>query len=144
MCEAETNEKVSRNGRPLGEDGVGEALRLVALRLLSSLPELTGVIRKLTPGETFRVVLSAKNAHLFQMAADGTHKPYLRDAGRFVENVDLVRVGPDFAGAVLNLSLMMNMAMIAARLDAIERELTCSDLQTSAAGIANIGVPCAR
>jgi hypothetical protein len=77
-------------------------------------------LKKLSAGEAFRVVLTPENAHLFKQAPDGFYKPFLRDAGKFVENVDLEKLSPDYAGAIANLLLTVNMAAIAADLSAIK------------------------
>lgn len=64
--------------------------------------------------------MSPENAKFFKQAADGTYKPFLRDGGRFVENVDLKKVSPDFLSAASSLLLAVNMAAIAADLNAIK------------------------
>ncbi len=77
-------------------------------------------MRKLSAGEVFRVVMSKENAYLFKQGADGAYKPFLHNGKHFVENVDLMRVSPDYVSAVSNVALMVNMAAIAAKLEAIE------------------------
>jgi hypothetical protein len=104
----------------VGDELADMPKRQHVLRILSNLPSLVEAARKLTPGDVFRVVMSEGNAHLFKKAADGTFKPYLRESGKFVENADLMRLPPDYVGAVSNFALMLNMAAIAAKLEAIE------------------------
>ena len=64
--------------------------------------------------------MSKENAHLLKQGVDGAYKPFLHNGKHIVENVDLVRVSPDYVGAVSNVALMANMAAIAAKLEAIE------------------------
>jgi hypothetical protein len=65
-------------------------------------------------------VVSKENAHLFKQAADGFHNPFLHDGKQFVENVKLMRVPPDYVGTVSNIALMVSIAAVAAKLEAIE------------------------
>ena len=90
------------------------------LRFLQHVPHLADGLRKFAPSDAFRVVMSAENAKFFKKAADGTYKPFLRDGGRFVENVDLKRMSPDYLGAASNILLSLNMAAIAADLNTIK------------------------
>ena len=90
------------------------------LRLLANVPTFVDAVRKLSAGDVFRVVMSKENAHLFKQGVDGAYKPFLHNGKHFVENVDLMRVSPDYVGAVSNVALMVNMAAIAAKLEAIE------------------------
>lgn len=99
---------------------VDKPQRQLVLRLLANVPTFMDAVRKLSAGDTFRVVMSRENAHLFKQAADGAWKPYLRNGKHFVENVDLMRVSPDYVGAISNVGLMVNMAAIAAKLETIE------------------------
>jgi phosphoglycolate phosphatase-like HAD superfamily hydrolase len=94
--------------------------RQLVLRLLANLPTFADAVRKLSAGEVFRVVMSKENAYLFKQGADGAWKPYLRKGKHFVENVDLIKVSPDYIGAISNVALMVNMAAIAAKLETIE------------------------
>jgi hypothetical protein len=94
--------------------------RRLVLRLLANVPTFVDAVRKLSAGDVFRVVMSKENAHLFKQGADGVYKPFLHNGKHFVENVDLMRVSPDYVGAVSNIALMVNMAAIAAKLEAIE------------------------
>jgi hypothetical protein len=84
------------------------------------MPMITDAVGKMKPGDTFRVIMSKENAHLFKQGADGLYKPFLHDGKKFVGNVDLARVSPDYVGALSNIALMVNMATIAAKLEAIE------------------------
>lgn len=104
----------------VGSEEADAPKRQEILKFLASLPGFMKTVRALSSPGTFRVIMSAENAHLFQQAADGTFKPFLREGGKFVENVDLIRVAPDYAGALANVSMMANMATIAAKLESIE------------------------
>lgn len=90
------------------------------IHLLANVPTLMDAVRKMSAGKLFRVVMSKENAHLFKQSADGAYKPFLHNGKHFVENVDLVRASPDYVGAVSNIALLMNMAAVAAKLEAIE------------------------
>jgi hypothetical protein len=90
------------------------------LRLLANIPIFMDTVRKLSRSDVFRVVMTKGNAYFFKQGADGFYKPYLHNGKHFVENVDLMRVSPDYVGAVSNVALMANMAAIAAKLEAIE------------------------
>ena len=103
------------------EDTNDVSNRQALLNLLRKVPDLVHIARKLSSHDVFRVVMSETNAHLFKQAKDGTWKPFLRDSKGFVENVDLVKASPDFARAVADLNLMVNMAAIAAKLESIQR-----------------------
>ena len=105
----------------VAEDAHDSSSRRAVLNLLRKVPELVHIARNLAGGDVFRVVMSEKNAHLFKQAKDGTWKPFLRDSKGFVENVDLVKAPPDFARAVSDLNLMVNLAAIAAKLETIQR-----------------------
>lgn len=107
----------------VGDSPEDEPIRHQIVRLVQHLPGFSDAVRKLSSSDTFRVLISEGNVHLFKQAADGTYKPYLRDGRYFVENVDLVKTAPDYAGAVANLLLMINMASIAADLQAIKAEV---------------------
>jgi hypothetical protein len=104
----------------VGNDEADVPKRQEILRFLANLPGFMKTARALSSPGTFRVIMSAENAHLFQQAADGTFKPFLRESGKFVENVDLIKVAPDYAAALSNVLMMVNMAAIAAKLEAIE------------------------
>lgn len=90
------------------------------IEFLQHLPNLMGSLKSFAPSDSFRVIISAENAHLFRQAAAGTYKPFLRDGGKFVENVSLKKLPPDTLGAVSNLLMTANMAAIAADLSAIK------------------------
>jgi len=104
----------------LRRDPAEQGSRQRALRLLSNFPTVLDAARKLSAGDHFRVVMSSENVHFFKKAADGFYKPYLHNGKRFVENVNLTRVSPDYLGALSNIVLLANMAAISAKLDAIE------------------------
>jgi hypothetical protein len=105
----------------VGNDTSDSIQRQRVLRLLANyFPTIVDTMRKLPRGDVFRVVMSAEHAHLFKQGADGSWKTYLRDGNRFVENVDLIRVPPDYLNILSNVVLMVNMAVIASKLEAIE------------------------
>ncbi len=87
---------------------------------LGKMPILIEAVRKMAPGEMFRVVMNPEHAYLFRQAIDGAYKPFLHNGKKFVENVDLFRIPSDYVGGILNIVLMVNLASIAARLGAIE------------------------
>jgi uncharacterized protein YukE len=90
------------------------------LQLLKNLPKFMDLVRKLSVDGVFRVVMTSDNAHLFKQSVDGTYKPFLHNGKHFVENVDLIRVPPDYLGTLSDIALAVNMAAFAARLEAIE------------------------
>ncbi len=104
----------------VGDTPADAPQRQHVLRLLANIPTFVDALRKLSAGEVFRVVMSKENAHLFKQGVDGAYKPFLHNGKHFVENVDLMRISPDYIGAISNVALMVNMAAIAAKLDAIE------------------------
>ena len=112
----------------IGDEPTDEPRRRQLLHILSQMPSFVKAVQKLGSGDMFRVVMSAEHADLFKKAADGFYKPYLHDGKRFVGNVDLMRVPPNYMEVVSDVALMANMAVIAAKLEAIE------------VGIRNIGV----
>ncbi len=94
------------------------------LGLVQHFPNVLDAIRKVSPADTFRVVMSGKNAHLFQQAADGTYPPVLRIAnGRIQEHTHLVQTGVNVFSAVPNLILSVAMATIAHKLSVIDTKL---------------------
>ncbi|WP_298355861.1 hypothetical protein [Rhodoblastus sp.] len=104
---------------------VGEApadlpQRRLILRLLANAPMVANIAQKLSAGDVFRVVISRENMHLFKQAADGSYKPYLHNGKHIVENVDLMRVAPDYFGMLSNVVLTVSMHAISAKLDSIE------------------------
>lgn len=104
----------------VGHDEKDSASRIQIIRWLQHLPHITDGLKKLAPSDTFRVIMSPENAKFFKQAADGSYKPFLRNGGKFVENVDLRKVSPDHLGAASSLLLSVNMAAIAADLNAIK------------------------
>jgi len=94
--------------------------RQLVLRALSNVPSFVKTIHNLPVGDTFRVVVSKDNAHLFKPGADGVYKPFLRNGNRFVENVELIQVPPNYIETISNVALMVNMATIAVKLEAIQ------------------------
>ncbi len=65
--------------------------------------------------------MSKENAALVREGADGLVKPWLMRNGRFVENVNLMRVPPDIAGAVAVLAIEAALAEVSAELDQIKK-----------------------
>lgn len=104
----------------VGEQAKDQANRQRILGLVAKIPGLIDAGRRLSPGKAFRVVMSEGNAHLFKQAADGAWKPHLHNGKHFVENVDLFPIPPDYAGIISSISMMLNMAVIAGKLEAIE------------------------
>ena len=73
-------------------------------------------------GRLYRVLVSEERVHLLREGADGIVKPFLRDAhGQFVENVDLMRVPPDLAGAIAAIAINAALAEISAKLDVVAK-----------------------
>lgn len=95
-------------------------LREQVLQYLRRVPGFVKTAQKFIHSDGYRVLVSEQNAHLFKRAADGTFKPFLREGGRFVENVDLVKIGPDYVSAISNLISTINMAAIARELSSIK------------------------
>lgn len=93
--------------------------RLQALQWLQSIPNLAEQVGAAAASDSFKVVISERNARLFKKGIDGYWKPYLLDAGKFVENVNLERIAPDKIAALSNILLSINMASVAASLDEI-------------------------
>lgn len=93
--------------------------RQALLRLLAGVPGVVEAVRTASAGQTFRAVMSEKNAHLFKRTADGFHKTALHNGKHIVENVKLKEVFPDYAKSFSDLSLSMTLAAIVAKLDDI-------------------------
>lgn len=94
------------------------------LDVLSHVPNLLDIGRKVMPTDTFRVVMSERNAHLFHQAVDGTWKPVLRGgSGQIREHASLVSVGPDLLNVASNVVLAVAMAAVARKLAAIEAKV---------------------
>jgi hypothetical protein len=87
------------------------------------MPGLLSAAQKLaSDGRIYRVLVTRENLHLLAENAQGVVKPWLRDAkGRFVENVDLVRVPPNLAGALTGIALQAALTEISARIEAAVR-----------------------
>ena len=116
---------LERHASPEGSITVGDipdasAARDRLLQFLQHVPHLAEGLRKFAPSDAFRVIMSAENAKFFKQAADGTYKPFLHDGRKFIENVDLKRISPDYLGAASNVLLSLNMAAIAADLNTIK------------------------
>lgn len=108
-------------GASIGDGPQDKPLRQEALRLLTLIPDLVQAIRQAHAQDVFRVVMSSENAHLFKQGADGLYKPFLHNGGKFVENVNLAKVAPDYSKFTANLSSQVQMAAIMAKLDRIEQ-----------------------
>lgn len=93
--------------------------RQTLLRLLAGVPGVVEAVRTASTGQVFRAVMSEKNAHLFKQATDGYYKPFLRESGRFAENVNLEAISPDYSKCFADLSLSITLAAIVAKLDNI-------------------------
>ncbi len=119
------NRTVGPRGKavPIPQTDAGKANRSRLIEAFQHLPRLADVIRKAAASDSFRVVMSAENASLFKQGADGYWKPYLHNGGKFVENVNLEKISPDYAGMVSNIVMSVNMAAIAADLAAIKEDV---------------------
>lgn len=106
--------------------GLGERIRAAAdahrtelLGLLRQVPSFVEAAKKLTDGGLFRVIVSKENAGLLREGPGGVVKPFLRRNGRFVENVDLMRVPSDISGAIACLALQAALTEVSAKLDRV-------------------------
>lgn len=96
--------------------------RHAALAALRHVPAVVEAAQQMLPGDTYRVLVSQEHLHLLKEGVDGITKPWLRDAsGRFVENVDLVRMRPDVTGLLSSLAMQAALAQINAKLSDISR-----------------------
>lgn len=80
----------------------------------------------------YKILVSKENVALLREGADGVTKPFLRRNGRFVENVDLVRMPPDVAGAAAVLAVQAALTEISAKLDRIARDVADLDHKITA------------
>jgi hypothetical protein len=96
-------------------------IRHDVLATLRQVPAFVSAAQKMaSEGCLYRVLVSEEHVHLLREGADGIVNPFLRDAeGRFVENVDLIRVPPNFAGAIAAIAINAAMAEISAKLDIV-------------------------
>ena len=99
------------------------AQRARLLRALAAVPGLLEPLRKFVSEPGFQVVMSEGNAHLFKADAAGTYKPFLREGGRFVENVHLEKLPFDYAGLIASVASQAQMAAIMHKLDAIAADV---------------------
>jgi hypothetical protein len=104
----------------VGDDPADMPQRQRVLSVLAKVPVFVNVLSKLAAGDVFRVVMSKENAHLFKQGVDGVYKPFLHNGKHFVENVDLIRISPDYVRAVSDVALTVSMAAFEAKLEAIE------------------------
>lgn len=111
---------LTSDGIPIGDGPHDKPVRQNVMRHLGTIPGLLQTMRQAGGQGTFRVIMSSENAHLFKQGADGLFKPFLRDGGKFVENVNLAKVTPDYSRLVTDLAAQMQMASIMAKLDRIE------------------------
>jgi hypothetical protein len=96
-------------------------IRHDVLATLRQVPAFVSAAQKMaSEGCLYRVRVSEEHVHLLREGADGIVKPFLRDAqGRIVENVDLIRVPPDFAGAIAAIAINAALAEMSAKLGAV-------------------------
>ena len=118
-----------------------ETIRVIrrdVLTTLSQVPAFVSTAQKMArEGGLYRVLVSEEHVHLLREGADGIVKPFLRDAhGQFVENVDLIRVPPDIAGAITTIAVQAALAEISAKLDMV---VTAVDNLTELVRTANRG-----
>lgn len=104
--------------------GLCETIRVIrgdVLGTLRQMPAFVSAAQKMaSEGCLYRVLVSEEHVHLLREGADGIVKPSLRDAhGQFVENVDLIRVPPDIAGAIATITIQAALAEVCAKLDAV-------------------------
>jgi hypothetical protein len=101
-----------------------ETIRVIRRDVLATLrqvPAFVSAAQKIArEGCLYRVLVSKEHVHLLPEGADAILKPFLRDAhGQFVENVDLIRLPPDFAGAIAAIAINAALAEISAKLDVV-------------------------
>lgn len=108
----------------VGNDAEEAPQREKLLALMQHFPNVADAVRKLATDDTFRVVMSSKNADLFHRLADGTYPSVLRDAsGHIAEHTHLVKTGMDLFSAAPNIILSVAMATIAHKLSVIDAKL---------------------
>src|SRR5260370_4128961 len=90
---------------------------------LRQVPAFVSAAQKMaSEGCFYRVLVSKEHVHFLREGADGIVNPFLRDAqGRCVENVGLIRVPPDFAGAIAAIAINAALAEISATLDVVAK-----------------------
>lgn len=103
-----------------------ETIRVIRRDVIATLrqvPAFVSTAQKMaSEGRLYRVLVSEERVHLLREGADGIVKPFLRDAhGQFVENVDLMRVPPDLAGAIAAIAINAALAEISAKLDVVAK-----------------------
>lgn len=109
-------------GIPIGNGPHDKPLRQKALHfLLSAIPGLLQSIRQAHAQDVFHVIMSNEYAHLFKQGADGLYKPFLRAEGKFVENVNLAKIVPDYSKFATDLAAQVQMAAVMEKLDRIEQ-----------------------
>ncbi len=93
------------------------------LALLRQMPGVVSAARKLAAdGKIYRALVTRENVHLLREIAKGIVRFSLRGAqGRFVENVDLLPVPSDIAGALASIALQALLTEISAKLAATAR-----------------------
>ena len=111
------------DGIPIGDGPHDKPARQSVMRHLGTIPGLLQTMRQAGGQGTFRVIMSSENAHLFKQGADGLFKPFLRDGGKFVENVNLAKVTPDYGRLATDLAAQVQMAAVMAKLDRIEQAI---------------------
>ena len=118
-----------------------ETIRVIrhdVLATLRQVPAFVSAAQKMaSEGCLYRVLVSEEHVHLLREGADGIVNPFLRDAqGRFVENVDLIRVPPDFAGSIAAIAINAALGEISAKLDIFA---TTVENLTELMRVANLG-----
>ena len=113
-------------------------IRRGVLATLSQVPAFVSAAQKMArEGDLYRVLVSEEHVHLLREGVDGIVKPFLRDAhGQFVENVDLIRLPPDIAGAIAGIAIQAALAEISAKLDVVA---TAVDNLAELVRVANLG-----
>jgi hypothetical protein len=98
--------------------------RGAAVSALRQAPAFISAVEKLASGTRYRVLVSKEHVHLLSEGADGITKTTLRGAkGHFVENVGLVRIPPDIAGALAVLATSAAFNELSMKLNAIARNV---------------------
>jgi hypothetical protein len=118
-----------------------ETIRVIRCDVLATLrqvPAFVSAARKMaSEGCLYQVLVSEEHVQFLREGADGIVKPFLRDAhGHFVENVDLIRVPADLAGAITTIAVQAALAEISAKLDMV---VTAVDNLTELVRRANLG-----
>jgi hypothetical protein len=100
-------------------------IRREAIALLRQIPAVVSAARSLAgAGNLYRVRVSKENVHLLREGLDGVVKPFIRGMdGKFVENVDLIRVPPQIAAEISNIMTQAALAEVNAKLDILANKV---------------------